>query len=72
MSDEKDGAVATVGLHYAPECCVDGCDDWGIAGFSSSRHVEARWWCWEHYPYKREAPEPSEVAEVAETLGRIQ
>ncbi|MDQ0323979.1 hypothetical protein QO002_006186 [Pararhizobium capsulatum DSM 1112] len=69
MSDEKGGAVATAGVHYAPKCCVGECDKWGLAGFAASKHVEARWWCWEHYPHKHETPEQREAASIAARLG---
>ena len=64
----SDGASGS-NVHYAPKCCVDGCDKWGIAGFSSTKNVEPRWWCWEHYPHKHASPEQKEAAAIAAALG---
>ena len=58
MSDVS-GANPKEGVHYAPKCCVAGCGEWGIAGFASSKNVEPRWWCWEHYPHKIEEKPPA-------------
>ncbi|ARM89535.1 hypothetical protein RHEC894_CH03263 [Rhizobium sp. CIAT894] len=28
------------------------CKEWGGFGRSSTKNEPARWWCWEHFPYK--------------------
>lgn len=45
--------------HY---CCEPGCGKWGGLGFASSKTVETRWWCDEHYPHW-EAPRPTRKAQ---------
>jgi len=52
MTEQNDKTKQTNGPveHY---CCVAGCHEWGGFGFAASKSVETRWWCWEHYPYKR-------------------
>jgi hypothetical protein len=36
-------------VHYCEE---DRCKEWGGFGFSPSKAVPSRWWCWGHYPHK--------------------
>jgi len=49
MDDRTDTHPGRLEEHY---CETPGCDLWGGMGYSSSRSQPARWWCWEHYPYK--------------------
>ncbi len=52
MSDQPtktgDGVIDT---HY---CCQPGCKKWGGFGFSRGKAEGEQWWCWEHYPHKKQ------------------
>jgi len=51
MSD-LDRPMQSSSQQYEHLCTHPGCKKWGGFGFSSSKAIETRWWCWEHYPHK--------------------
>lgn len=52
MSDDAKSALTMAPVLFEHYCCHVGCKDWGGFGFSASKGVEVRWWCWEHYPHR--------------------
>lgn len=48
----NDTTKTAASVHENHPCSVAGCKKWGGFGFSTAKNVEARWWCWEHYPHK--------------------
>ncbi len=53
MSDEQRVTLTTARVLYEHWCEEDGCKEWGGLGFRISNGEEPRWWCSEHFPYKR-------------------
>ncbi|MBZ9792525.1 hypothetical protein K9B32_20790 [Rhizobium sp. 3T7] len=51
MSIENHSKAPGANIHVNHYCCVEGCGKWGGFGHASSKGVETRWWCAEHYPY---------------------
>jgi hypothetical protein len=52
MNSDGNSTAPVAGIHEEHKCSVTGCGKAGGYGFSSSKTVEVRWWCWEHYPHK--------------------
>jgi hypothetical protein len=52
MSNEEGAPAPAANIHVEHKCSVAGCGKAGGFGFSNSKSVEVRWWCWEHYPHK--------------------
>ncbi|WP_405049242.1 hypothetical protein [Rhizobium sp. NZLR1b] len=52
MSDTDRPALNSASHMYVHYCEEDGCKEWGGFGFSPTRAVPSRWWCWGHYPHK--------------------
>ncbi|MBB3394447.1 MULTISPECIES: hypothetical protein [unclassified Rhizobium] len=51
MSIENHSKAPGANIHVNHYCSVAGCGKWGGFGHASSKGVETRWWCAEHYPY---------------------
>lgn len=57
MSDETRQALEKAPIHDNHYCSVAGCGKWGGFGFTRSKEIQTRWWCYEHYPHKDIGPD---------------
>ncbi len=69
MSDESRTSQLDGSGPYVHYCSMIGCGQWGGWGFRHG-HDEPEWWCYEHYPYKRDAVR-NDAAELADEIGRL-
>nr|WP_235937873.1 hypothetical protein [Endobacterium cereale] len=69
MSDEGRTAQLNGTGPYMHFCSVEGCGKWGGWGFRLGA-AEPQWWCYGHYPYKRETAQ-DEAATLADELGSL-
>lgn len=51
--DDRTPTHPAAPVHVEHWCEHPGCNEWGGFGHYRLKGEPTRWWCWEHYPYKR-------------------